>query len=146
MRAAARVDPSGNSMLSVVAEDARFVPNSPYEGAARSPLGVGYGSVRRRSWSVFDGLDDLGRTWFDEWAPAQESELRQLASVITGSKHGINRTIERGVSPAAMLDAVSSPLRVMDDDDGTTLYVGREATVRLNAAGSVVSTYPKRSK
>jgi hypothetical protein len=67
----------------------------------------------------------------------------QLAdSSVTGfTNHGINRAIERGVSPSAILDAVKNPTQILPQPGGTTMYVGRGAVVILNSSGSVITTW-----
>lgn len=66
----------------------------------------------------------------------------RLASDITGfTRHGINQTISRGVSPSALRDAVASPVQIIPLSNGTTRYVGSGAVVVLNPAGAVVTVW-----
>lgn len=75
---------------------------------------------------------------------AGQNRRVQLAGDITGfKKHGINQAINRGVSPAAIRDAVANPLKLRPRANGTTQYVGRDATVVLNPAGEVVTVWPR---
>ena len=73
----------------------------------------------------------------------------QVVPALTGySRHGLNQAISRdgvGVSPKAILDALKSPLNVVAQDGGKTMYVGRNATVVLNASGKVVTTWANNS-
>ncbi|HYD54664.1 MAG TPA: hypothetical protein VEA99_18670 [Gemmatimonadaceae bacterium] len=64
---------------------------------------------------------------------------------ITGfTRHGINRAIQRGVNPTDMLNAVKNgeAITVIDDLGRVSYrYVGQRATVILNQAGKVISTW-----
>ena len=83
----------------------------------------------------FAPADDGGGT------AAQHSE-RIAANLISGfTRHGLNQTINRGVSPGGMLDAVNRPLQILPRPNGTVRYVGRNATVVLNPDGSVVTAW-----
>jgi RHS repeat-associated protein len=72
-----------------------------------------------------------------------------IAGKITGyTKHGLNQAISRegvGVAPKSILDAVRNPTKVVQQADGATKYVGRDATVILNQEGRVITTYPRGS-
>ncbi len=72
---------------------------------------------------------------------------RAFAGRLTGfTKHGINSAINHdgvGVSSRAILDAVSNPLRMKSQVDGATKFVGKYATVVLNSAGRVITTYAR---
>jgi len=68
---------------------------------------------------------------------------------ITGfAKHGLNRAIERGVKPNAILDAVKNPLKtgnVVTDQLGrqSQRFIGRSAEVVLNPqTGKIISVNP----
>ena len=51
-----------------------------------------------------------------------------LAAGITGfTKHGINRAIQRSVSPAVILDAVTNPMSIEVQPNGSTQYIGAGA-------------------
>ncbi|TMI99432.1 MAG: hypothetical protein E6G97_22860 [Alphaproteobacteria bacterium] len=92
--------------------------------------------------------DDLGK-WTDSGRSGdagkdgdEKPERIRLAGDITGfTKHGINQTINRGVSPSAMHDAVTNPIQILPQSNGTTQYVGRGAAVVLNPLGQVVTTW-----
>lgn len=74
---------------------------------------------------------------------------RAVAGITGYTGEGLNRAIFRdghGVSPAAMLDAVKTPLSsVRDVARATTKYVGQNASVVLNDAGGVVTTWARNS-
>ncbi|MBI1929072.1 hypothetical protein HYR99_33105 [Candidatus Poribacteria bacterium] len=63
------------------------------------------------------------------------------------TKHGLNQAISRnggcGVHPKAMLDAVKNPKKRVQQANGNTKYVGKDATAILNQEGKVVTTYGK---
>ena len=64
------------------------------------------------------------------------------AGVITGfTRHGLNQAINRGVSPAAICDAVNNPSDVSVRSNGTTRYTGANAVVVLNPLGRVVTVW-----
>jgi RHS repeat-associated protein len=64
--------------------------------------------------------------------------------VITGfTRHGINQLINREVSPQSVLDTVKNPLIIAPQPNGTLRYIGKEATVVLNADGIVVTVWRK---
>jgi HK97 family phage portal protein len=74
-----------------------------------------------------------------------DNPVVQLAGDITGfTKHGINQAITRGVSPAAILDAVTNPIKIVPRPDGSTQYRGAGATVVLNPTGEVVTMWRTR--
>jgi RHS repeat-associated protein len=59
---------------------------------------------------------------------------------ITGfTKHGINQMINRGISPAAICDAVNNPIKVQIRENGTIRYYGSSAVIVLNPLGQVVT-------
>jgi|SRR5688572_7486714 len=75
-------------------------------------------------------------------ADAQQEPRIQLAGDVTGfTKHGINQAITRGVSPSTLHDAVTNPIQILPQSNGTTQYVGRGAVVVLNPLGQVVTTW-----
>ena len=67
--------------------------------------------------------------------------------IITGyRRHGLQQAISRdgvGVAPSAILDAVRNPTRVIQQAEGKLKYVGQNATVILNKAGEVVTTWAR---
>lgn len=90
--------------------------------------------------------DELGRwTSGGENPTSSESDGNRpirLAGDITGfTKHGINQAINRGVSPKSIHDAVTNPLKVLPQPNGTTRYIGHGAVVVLNPAGEVVTVW-----
>jgi hypothetical protein len=72
-----------------------------------------------------------------------------VAGRITGfTKHGLNQAISRdgvGVASEAILDAVKNPQRTLQQARGAVKYVGENATVILNQAGEVVTTWARNS-
>jgi hypothetical protein len=99
-----------------------------------------------------------GQSGGGQWAGGSGTDARpatsraklgraQFAVDITGfKKHGINRAIERGVGPAAILDATKNPQKVRQRPDGTTQYIGRGATVVLDPSGLVITVWPNSQK
>ena len=115
--------------------------------AAVQQLGFKYGGQPR---------DEIGRYTFgrpegaapysvgvhDKLAPTL-SPLR-LAGEITGfTKHGINQAITRGVSPSALHDAVTNPIRILPQSNNSVRYVGSGAVVVLDPLGQVITTWRK---
>ena len=93
------------------------------------------GSADGGQWTSGEG----GGRGGSEIPTASEKPIR-LAGDITGfTKHGIDQTINRGVSPRAVLDAVVNPIQIIPQSNGTTRYVGGGAVVVLNPAGGVVT-------
>ncbi|MBI4501464.1 MAG: hypothetical protein HY700_09915 [Gemmatimonadetes bacterium] len=70
-----------------------------------------------------------------------------VAGRIAGfTKHGLNQAISRdgvGVSSRGILDAVRNPLSVVAQAGGKMLYIGQDASVVLNQAGLVVTTWAR---
>lgn len=62
-------------------------------------------------------------------------------------RHGLNQAISRdggrGVKAGAIKDAVMNPKRVVPQSEERLKYVDKKATVILNRAGEVISTYGK---
>jgi RHS repeat-associated protein len=73
----------------------------------------------------------------------------ELGAEITGfTSHGLAQAIGRegvGVSDQAMLDAVRDPERIVEQANGTTRYVGKDATVVLNSEKHVVTAWANSS-
>jgi hypothetical protein len=67
--------------------------------------------------------------------------IRLAAQISAFTKHGINQAISRGVSPAAIQDAIKNPKQILPQDNGTIRYIGEGAVVVLNPAGSVVTVW-----
>ncbi len=89
------------------------------------------------------GLDGGINTYsYVSSSPTTASDPFGLVGPITGfTRHGINQTINRGVSPGAICDAVSNPTVVRLMSNGTTRYSGTSAVVVLNPLGQVVTTW-----
>lgn len=71
--------------------------------------------------------------------------VKQVDKITGYTKHGIDRAVSRdggqGVHPSAILDAVKNPQKTIEQSNGTTKYVGSNATVVLNQQGKVVTTW-----
>jgi hypothetical protein len=82
-------------------------------------------------------------------AAAGGAGASQGGGPITGfTKHGINQAISRdgvGVADRSILDAVKNPTQVVQQSDGRTMYVGKDATVIINAQGKVITTWANGS-
>ncbi len=80
-------------------------------------------------------------------APAGRVVAPQRA--ITGyTKHGIDSAISHdgvGVSPRAILDAVKNPIKVLEQGGGRLKMIGKDATVVLNSARKVVTTWARNA-
>jgi len=62
---------------------------------------------------------------------------------LTGfTRHGLNRLIERGVTPSALFDALKNPRCIQQGARDRLKYVGQKADVVLNKLGQVVTTWP----
>jgi len=73
-----------------------------------------------------------------------ESVRIRLAANITGfTRHGINQAINRGVGPAAMLDALNNPIEIVPRLNGTARYVRTGAVVVIDPRGRVITTWSK---
>ena len=70
-------------------------------------------------------------------------------AVIKGfTRHGLNQAISRegrGVASEAILDAVRNPKKVIKGAENTIKYIGENATVILNEAGEVITTWARNS-
>ncbi len=65
---------------------------------------------------------------------------KTLGKILTGfTGHGINRTIERGVRPKEILDAIRNPTQIKPGRNEVIRYIGKHAEVRINSKGEVVS-------
>jgi RHS repeat-associated protein len=79
-----------------------------------------------------------------EGALAEEGGAAIEAEITGFTRHGLAQAISRegvGVNEQAMLDAVNAPVSVETRANGTTRFVGKDATVVLNGEGRVVSTW-----
>jgi hypothetical protein len=52
------------------------------------------------------------------------AKLEQVAEINGFTKHGINQALNRGVSPSAILDAVTNPPGIKERADGSAQYIG----------------------
>jgi hypothetical protein len=78
--------------------------------------------------------------------PGGGKGTKPIAGKLTGyTEHGlmqvISRDAGRGVHPAAILDAVRNPTKIIKQAGGTTKYVGANGTVVLNQEGKVVTAW-----
>jgi hypothetical protein len=80
---------------------------------------------------------------------AARDSFQALGPESTGyTKHGLNQAISRdgvGVAGHAILDAVRNPIKTIAQSEGRVKYVGQNATVVLNEAGEVLTTYARNS-
>jgi hypothetical protein len=80
---------------------------------------------------------------------AATQSAKTVGGKITGfTKHGINQAISRdgfGVATRAIRDAVANPIKVVLQSGGRVKYIGKEATVILNQAGKVITTWARNS-
>jgi RHS repeat-associated protein len=83
-----------------------------------------------------------------EGGAAEEGGAAIEAEITGFTRHGLAQAISRegvGVNEQAMLDAVNAPTKVINQADGTTRFVGKDATVILNQEGRVVTTWANSS-
>lgn len=55
--------------------------------------------------------------------------------------HALDRAIERGVTPQAILDTIRNPTVVLPQGGGRTLFLTREAAVVLDSQGQAVTIW-----
>jgi hypothetical protein len=55
--------------------------------------------------------------------------------------HGLNRAIERGVSPQTILETVRNPAAVLEQSSGRFLYLSEQGAVVLDDVGQVVTVW-----
>lgn len=94
------------------------------------------GSPDGGQWTSIEG---------DEWPHSstnQSNERILLAADINGfTKHGINQTINRNISPSAIADTLNNPIKIVPQKNGTIRYIGRNAVVVINPSGQVVTVW-----
>jgi RHS repeat-associated protein len=84
----------------------------------------------------------------EEGAAAEEGAAGIEAEITGFTRHGLEQALGRegvGVNEQAMLDAVNAPERVVQEANGTTRFIGKDATVVLSSEGSVVTTWANGS-
>ena len=87
-----------------------------------------------------------------QWIAAGEGtvpmlDLLRVAQAISEiGKHGIDQIINRHVSPGAILDALTNPLRIRPRPNGSTQYIGVGATVVLDERGRIVTAWRSCSR
>ncbi len=108
-------------------------------GDAVKAAGLAFAQKRARSNAIAIALS----------APPALRLFPKSAVAITGyTRHGLNQAISRdgvGVSPSAIRDAVRYPVKTVQQSNGAVKYVGRDATVVVNAQGKVITTYGTNS-
>ncbi len=111
--------------------------------------GCGYlASVAHGLEGAVVGALDASGVGEGEAALGEEGGAAIEAEITGFTKHGLAQAISRegvGVNEQAMLDAVNAPSKVIDQADGTTRFVGKDATVVLNREGHVVTTWANSS-
>jgi hypothetical protein len=94
------------------------------------------GSPDGGQWTSIEG---------DEWPHSstnQSNEPVLLAADINGfTKHGINQTINRNISPSEIADTLNNPIKIVPQKNGTIRYIGRNAVVVINPSGQVVTVW-----
>lgn len=64
------------------------------------------------------------------------------------TRHALNQAISRdcvGVADRAILDAVKNPTKIVEQAEGAMKYIGKDATVILNRAREVITTWARNS-
>lgn len=120
----------------------------PIEGMERAAYGVAGGAdlgfkyiALRTAAQSFKSAPTAPRT---ELPKSGADAQRVVGNKITGfTRHGIHRTIERGVKPGATLNTLRSPTKTVSQTGGTTMYIGKSATIITNSSGKVVTAWRK---
>ena len=121
----------------------RTAPGMPCRSQGRTPNRA----IARARMTHTDSVDsacaavDLGHAL----SIASTRECVQ-SYLLVSTKHGLNQAISReghGVATKAIVDAVNNPVKTVAGMGGATKYVGKDATVVLNEAGQVITTYGK---
>jgi len=138
-----------NNEWSLYRDDARL-KNAHLANVVSAADAVGKGTEFAISSALggFGGL--LENTSIRAVGTAAKTVIKTANGIeITGfAKHGLNRAIERGVKPNAILDAVKNPLKtgnVVTDQLGrqSQRLIGRSAEVVLNPqTGKIISVNP----
>lgn len=96
---------------------------------------------------VRSGQQSFQRVAMSEAGAIQPNRPAPGISSLTGyTRHGLNQAISRegrGVSPAAILDALKNPLQVRALNGDQTKYIGQNATVVLNKSGQIITVWPR---
>jgi RHS repeat-associated protein len=116
---------------------------------ARAPLAEGVQEAGQAASAIGDGIETIYLAAIPVPGAAIAGAARAAGIVggkITGyTRHGLEQAIGRdggrGVHPQAIVDAVRSPTKVIEQAGGKTKYVGKDATVILNNEGKVVTTW-----
>ena len=58
------------------------------------------------------------------------------------TKHGLNQSITREVSPQTLLNTIRNPSVVLQQSGGKYLYLTKQAGVVLTSNGKLITTYP----
>lgn len=102
-----------------------YAPGGGYGGAGKALVGQSFGKAG---------------TVIENSAGKINSFYRSYAK---DPYHGLNQTINRGVSPKTLLDTVKNPLVTLKQAGGNVLRLTNEAGVVLDKSGNVVTTYTK---
>ena len=75
-------------------------------------------------------------------------ELNKITEIVKGfnhdgTYHGLNRIIERGVTPTMIKETVLKPLQKVNQLKGRIKYLSEKATIVIDKAGQVVTAYTK---
>ncbi len=96
-------------------------------------MGIGGEANIAKGLRLGEGFGSLGRV------------VENRSAAISGfTEHGLNQTIQRGVSPQALLNTVKNPLVTLEQKGGTTYFLTQDAAVVLNNVGKIVTTYTNK--
>lgn len=91
------------------------------------------------------GYGTVGRSIVGQSFGKLGTVVDNAAGKITGfTEHGLNQTINRGVSPTMLLNTTKNPTVVLQQAGGNKLYLTNQAGVVLNKNGQVVTTYTSK--
>jgi hypothetical protein len=108
----------------------------------RAAAGYGPMPTAAAKYSPDQTRDDHGR-WAGGGGPptAGRPQIRRISDIEAFTRHGLNQVINRGISPAAILDAVRNPVAIIPKPNGSTRYVGKSAVVVLSPSGAVITVW-----
>lgn len=136
-------------------------PGAAASDAAKGAANFGVGFTNAALGTSFEGFCGGGQSWSRNIGSATFFLEATLATGLGGAtaetgtgvrgitgytRHGLNSAISHdgvGVSPAAILDAVRNPIRIVPQAERKVRYVGEKAAVVLNDAGRVVTTWAR---
>ncbi len=73
--------------------------------------------------------------------PIDRTDTIGLADITSISPHALRRMQERLITPQALIDACTNPLRVISQPNGNIKYIGSGATVVLSPTGEAVTVW-----